>query len=52
MGLPYSMNIRDIYEEIAEISDKFYGMPTNSERETLIKRLLALTYELDRRFNQ
>lgn len=51
MSLPYSMNIRDIYEEIAEIGDKFYGVMTHDDRRKLIKRLLALTYELDRRFN-
>lgn len=51
MALPYSMNIRDIYEEIANISDQLFGS-NNADRKKLVKRLLVLTYELDRRFNQ
>ena len=50
-SIPYRMNVRDIYEEISEISDKLHGtIPSTDYRNDLIRRLYALVLELQRRF--
>ena len=50
MPIPYSMNVRAIYEEISEISDKLHAKLPTDERNSSIKRLYALILELQRRF--